>query len=191
MTDYRKYWIIKEGKACGPMPREALRGMNAETKVWRQGLPQWTVASQLPELADLIAVPQQPQPQMMPQQPQPTAQTEPQMAAQEMTQEAVERKPYEAPQTHLTAAIITAAIIFLLFFFFLDPLSILRSLSFYVLLLTSLLSIRSAVKARHLWLADLKEAALKRNDRTVALIVFNVVVAITLFPFHVVSVLFF
>lgn len=177
MTDYRKYWIIKDGKACGPMPREALTGISANTKVWRQGLPQWTPAAQLPEVADLIAQPQQ---QQQPQQPQPSFQ-----------ETLVERVPYVAPKTHLTAAIVIAAVIFVLFFYFMSPFAILTSPSFYILLLSSLLSIRSAIIARRLWLSQMEEEAKKRNDRTIELIVLNIVAAITLFPFHVVCALFF
>ncbi len=119
MTDYRKYWIIKDGKACGPMPREALNGLAAETKVWRQGLPQWIPAAQLPELADLIARRQQPP--VLPQPPMPEApMTEPITApiSEQATESTIVRVPYVAPKTHLTAAIVIAAVIFLLFFFF-------------------------------------------------------------------------
>ncbi len=178
MTDYRKYWIIKDGKACGPMPREALTGLSANTKVWRQGLPQWIPAAQLPEVADLIAQPQQQQQQQ--QQQQPSFQEPP-----------VERVPYVAPKTHLTAAIVIAAVIFVLFFYFMSPFAILTSPSFYILLLSSLLSIRSAIIARRLWLSQMEEEAKKRNDHTIELIVLNIVAAITLFPFHVVCALFF
>lgn len=188
MTDYRKYWIVKDGKACGPMPREALTGMSANTKVWRQGLPQWIPAAQLPEVADLIA--QQPQPSfqtpsMAPQQPAPEAQAPVPEAPQ------VAQVPYVAPKTHLTAAIIIAVVIFVLFFYYMSPFAILTSPSFYILLLSSLLSIRSALIARRLWLSQMEEEAKKRNDRTIEWIVVNIVAAITLFPFHVVCVLFF
>ncbi len=176
MTDYRKYWIIKDGKACGPMPREALTGLSANTKVWRQGLPQWIPAAQLPEVADLIAQPQQQQQQQQ----QPSFQEPP-----------VERVPYVAPKTHLTAAIVIAAVIFVLFFYFMSPFAILTSPSFYILLLSSLLSIRSAIIAHRLWLSQMEEEAKKRNDHTIELIVLNIVAAITLFPFHVVCALFF
>ncbi len=192
MTDYRKYWIIKDGKACGPMPREALNGLAAETKVWRQGLPQWIPAAQLPELADLIARRQQPP--VLPQPPMPEAPaTEPITApiSEQATEPTIVQVPYVAPKTHLTAAIIIAAVIFLLFFFFLSPFDILTSPSFYILLLSSLLSIRSALIARRMWLNQMEDEAKKRNDRTIELIVVNIVLAITLFPFHVVCLLFF
>ncbi len=192
MTDYRKYWIIKDGKACGPMPREALNGLAAETKVWRQGLPQWIPAAQLPELADLIARRQQPP--VLPQPPMTEApMTEPITAqiSEQATEPTIVRVPYVAPKTHLTAAIVVAAVIFLLFFFFLSPFDILTSPSFYILLLSSLLSIRSALIARRMWFNQMEDEAKKRNDRTIELIVVNIVLAITLFPFHVVCLLFF
>lgn len=192
MTDYRKYWIIKDGKACGPMPREALNGLAAETKVWRQGLSQWIPAAQLPELADLIARRQQPP--VLPQPPMPEApMTEPITApiSEQATEPTIVRVPYVAPKTHLTAAIVIAAVIFLLFFFFLSPFDILTSPSFYILLLSSLLSIRSALIARRMWFNQMEDEAKKRNDRTIELIVVNIVLAITLFPFHVVCLLFF
>ncbi len=191
MTDYRKYWIIKDGKACGPMPREALTGMSANTKVWRQGLPQWIPAAQLPEVADLIAQPQQPQPYFQQQPPTAPQQPAPEVQAPAPEAPRVAQVPYVAPRTHLTAAIIIAAVIFVLFFFFLSPFEILTSPSFYILLLSSLLSIRSALIARRLWLSQMEEEAKKRNDRTIEWITINIVLAITLFPFHVVCVLFF
>lgn len=37
-----KYWMIKDGNSEGPFSLEELTayGLAAETKVWRQGLPQ-------------------------------------------------------------------------------------------------------------------------------------------------------
>lgn len=52
------------------------------------------------------------------------------------------------------------------------------------------MSIRSAVTARRMLRAGNIEAAMKRTDRTVLLITLNAVVAITLFPFHVVAEIF-
>lgn len=118
-----KYWMIKDGNSEGPFSLEELtaHGLAAETKVWRQGLPQWTEARLVPEFA---------------------------------------------------------------------PLSLLYSPFFYLLLPLSWLSIRSAVTARRMLRAGNIEAAMKRADRTVLLITLNAVVAITLFPFHVVAEIF-
>lgn len=112
-----KYWMIKDGNSEGPFSLEELTayGLAAETKVWRQGLPQWTEARLVPEFAQIFGV----------------KVVEKHRAADD----AVRHCP-----THLRAGNI--------------------------------------------------EAAMKRTDRTVLLITLNAVVAITLFPFHVVAEIF-
>ncbi len=70
------------------------------------------------------------------------------------------------------------------------PLSLLCSPFFYMLLPLSWMSIHSAVTARRMLRSGNIEAAMKRTDRTVLLITLNAVVAITLFPFHVVAEIF-
>lgn len=53
-----KYWMIKDGNSEGPFSLEELtaHGLAAETKVWRQGLPQWTEARLVPEFAQIFGV---------------------------------------------------------------------------------------------------------------------------------------
>ena len=51
------YYISKnDGKYQGPFNKEALiaNGLDLDTMVWREGLPAWTPAKMLPELADII-----------------------------------------------------------------------------------------------------------------------------------------
>lgn len=51
-----QYYIIINGQQTGSMTKEALKysGIQPSTYVWRAGLPDWVLASQLPELADLF-----------------------------------------------------------------------------------------------------------------------------------------
>lgn len=51
-----KYYIMHYGQQTGPMDAAELRnyGVTPETKVWREGLPEWVPASSLPELAFLF-----------------------------------------------------------------------------------------------------------------------------------------
>lgn len=53
-----KYWMIKDGNSEGPFSLEELTayGLAAETKVWCQGLPQWTEARLVPEFAQIFGV---------------------------------------------------------------------------------------------------------------------------------------
>lgn len=162
-----KYWMIKDENSEGPFSLEELtaHGLAAETKVWRQGLPQWTEARLVPEFAQIFGV----------------KAVEKHRAADD----AVRHCP-----THLRAAVVTTVIIALSFFNVFAPLSLLCSPFFYMLLPLSWMSIRSAVTARRMLRAGNIEAAVKRTDRTVLLITLNAVVAITLFPFHVVAEIF-
>lgn len=165
-----KYWMIKDGNSEGPFSLEELtaRGLAAETKVWRQGLPQWTEARLVPEFAQIFGVKVK--------------------ERRRAADDAVRHCP-----THLRAAVVTTVIIALSFFNVFAPLSLLGSPFFYLLLplsWLSWLSIRSAVTARRMLRAGNIEAAMKRADRTVLLITLNAVVAITLFPFHVVAEIF-
>lgn len=48
------YWIMADGRQQGPMSLEEVGsypGLTPDTPVWREGMADWTVASQLPELA--------------------------------------------------------------------------------------------------------------------------------------------
>ena len=162
-----KYWRIKDGNSEGPFSLEELtaRGLAAETKVWRQGLSQWTEAGLVPELAQIFGV-----------------------NTEERRRETVADVCH--CHTHLRAAVVTTVIIALSFFNVFAPFSLLYSPFFYMLLPLSWMSIRSAVTARNMLRSGNIEAAVKRADRTVLLITLNAVVAITLFPFHVVAEIF-
>lgn len=50
--------MIKDGNSEGPFSLEDLtaHGLAAETKVWRQGLSQWTEARLVPEFAQIFGV---------------------------------------------------------------------------------------------------------------------------------------
>ncbi len=53
----KTYWIIVNGVQTGPMSLEQLRrrfDLTPQTPVWCDGMPDWSVASQLPELADMF-----------------------------------------------------------------------------------------------------------------------------------------
>lgn len=55
----RQYWIIQNGIQAGPFTLGQLAqrgGLTPETPVWYDGLPDWTVAAELPEFAGLIGV---------------------------------------------------------------------------------------------------------------------------------------
>lgn len=135
-----KYWMIEDGNSEGPFSLEELtaRGLAAETKVWRQGLPQWTEARLVPELAQIFGV----------------EVVEKHRAADD----AVRHCP-----THLRAAVVTTVIIALSFFNVFAPLSLLGSPFFYLLLPLSWLSIRSAVTARRMLRSGNIEAAMKTH----------------------------
>lgn len=50
------YWIIVNDTRLGPMALEQLLatpGIGPDTPVWREGLPDWTTLSRLPELASI------------------------------------------------------------------------------------------------------------------------------------------
>jgi hypothetical protein len=53
-----QYFLIINEQQAGPFSKEELAGrhITSETLVWRAGLPDWTKASSLPELADIIAI---------------------------------------------------------------------------------------------------------------------------------------
>ena len=63
-----KYWIIVDDHHAGPFTAQHLldTGLMADTLVWCEGLPDWTRAELVPELAEGLrvrALAQQPQPQ--------------------------------------------------------------------------------------------------------------------------------
>lgn len=68
----KKYWIIDNGRPIGPFSADDLRvrrDFTASLPVWYEGLPDWTTAGALPELASMLEQPQ-PQPQQQSFQPQ-------------------------------------------------------------------------------------------------------------------------
>lgn len=70
-----EWYIIFNGQQVGPMSKEQLMSydLNAQSKVWREGMPQWVDAFTVPELMQFInrsqgASPQPQQSYQMPQQ---------------------------------------------------------------------------------------------------------------------------
>ena len=58
-----KYWVIINDTRLGPMSLEQLMrtpGFGLESPVWREGLPDWVPARDLPEFASLYPRPSQP-----------------------------------------------------------------------------------------------------------------------------------
>ena len=71
-----KYYMHTGGQQLGPFEESELpsHGLTASTMVWREGMPDWEAASQVPELSHLLSPSQQPpsyqpQPGYGPQQP--------------------------------------------------------------------------------------------------------------------------
>lgn len=64
------YWIIKDGKRTGPVGYDELRrlGVASDTKVWKEGLDNWTPAKDVPELQDIIPppIPDEPEEEQLP-----------------------------------------------------------------------------------------------------------------------------
>ena len=56
------YYIMYNGQQMGPMPAEQLRnyGLNPQSMVWGEGMPNWVAASTVPELAAMMNGSQQP-----------------------------------------------------------------------------------------------------------------------------------
>ena len=162
------YWMIKEGESRGPYSLEQLaqQGLSAETKVWHQGLSQWTPARCVPALQPLLGI-------------------------RVKTAEPVHTAVSEASvPTHLRAAVVTTAIIAVAFFDVFSPFNLFASPCFYIMLPFAWLSIRSALRARRLLRSGDSEAARQRSGRTVTLITLLIVVAVTLLPFHIVAEIF-
>ena len=55
-----QYFIIIDGQQAGPFSKEELQQhmVRPESLVWRQGLPDWIKASDLPEIAEIIVSPE-------------------------------------------------------------------------------------------------------------------------------------
>lgn len=64
-----EYWIIVDKRHAGPYSADQLvnAGLRTDTLVWCEGLPEWTPAGEIRELAELMAMrdntPAQPQPE--------------------------------------------------------------------------------------------------------------------------------
>lgn len=72
-----KYWIIIDDTRLGPMDIDQLShtpGLTPDTPVWREGLPDWTTMSRLPETAWIVV---RRDPIFAPGQPAPAAPSEP------------------------------------------------------------------------------------------------------------------
>lgn len=64
LTDM-KYWLMIDGTRRGPFTVEQVAmqpGVDADTPVWYNGMPDWTVVADVPELACIISGPKVPQP---------------------------------------------------------------------------------------------------------------------------------
>lgn len=59
-TDHTSYWLMKGGVRLGPMGfSELVRAIDSPASpVWREGLPDWCAAENVPELAGLFRVQQ-------------------------------------------------------------------------------------------------------------------------------------
>ena len=57
-----KYYMHTGGQQLGPFEESELlsHGLTASTMVWREGMPDWVAASQVPELSHLLPPSQQP-----------------------------------------------------------------------------------------------------------------------------------
>ncbi|MCI9285154.1 MAG: DUF4339 domain-containing protein [Muribaculaceae bacterium] len=99
-----QYWIIIDNERRGPMRLEELTtvaGFGPDTPVWREGLPDWTTAGQLPETAALVGFPEPVQPYVAPQAPQPVSYAAPRQPLRPGDEE---RPPM--PPTYLVWAIL-------------------------------------------------------------------------------------
>ena len=89
------YYLTPQNEQRGPVDASQLSayGVNANTMVWTEGMPQWAPASQVPELRPFLA-PAVPQPA-----PPPTPQPAPQPVSQPAPQPAYAAPQQSAPQT--------------------------------------------------------------------------------------------
>ena len=89
------YYLTPQNEQRGPVDASQLStyGVNANTMVWTEGMPQWAPASKVPELRPFLA-PAVPQPA-----PPPTPQPAPQPVSQPAPQPAYAAPQQSAPQT--------------------------------------------------------------------------------------------
>lgn len=110
------YWIITDNTQRGPLTAEELSqdpALNADTPVWHEGLPDWTKAALVPELAAILAARAgaAPQPQQQPQYQQPYQQPPYQQQYQQpyyqpFGQPYGQPTPDQMPSTYLVWAIL-------------------------------------------------------------------------------------
>lgn len=66
-----EYWIIVDKRHAGPYSADQLvnAGLRTDTLVWCEGLPEWTPAGEIRELAELMAMRDNTQPRPQPEEP--------------------------------------------------------------------------------------------------------------------------
>ena len=101
----KQFFIIKNSQQLGPMPLEQMlqQGLESNTLVWCEGMPEWKPASQVAELMPYLAPAPQPaapvQPQYSPHQPpqQPPQQPNQQPYQQQPNQQPYQQQPNQQP----------------------------------------------------------------------------------------------
>lgn len=50
------YYIMYNNQQMGPMPKEQLRnyGLNPQSMIWAEGMPNWAAAFTVPEIAEML-----------------------------------------------------------------------------------------------------------------------------------------
>ncbi len=94
-----QYYLVKDGQRVGPLAIDQLTqyGLTPETLVWTDGMTDWVKASQIPEVAALLAPKPAPAPAPAPA-PQPLQQPAPQPVQQPQTQYQAPQPQYQQPQ---------------------------------------------------------------------------------------------
>jgi hypothetical protein len=90
----KQFFIIKNNQQFGPMPLEQLvqQGLEPNTLVWCEGMPEWKPANQVPEVMPYLA-PAQPTPPVPP-----AAPAQPQYPPQQpYQQQPYQQQPYQQP----------------------------------------------------------------------------------------------
>lgn len=200
-----KYWIIEKGESVGPLGSDELleKRIAETTKVWREGLDNWTVAGEVDELRAWFAPPVDSVSEAVPEIEESTQENavdgsladEQAVASSVPVQEpvgqtsdamrAVDEKPLRCPYARLKAAIITTAVVVALVGV---PTTIadFSNPFYYVNIPFALASIFSALRTRKLWDRGELRRARRQSDTTATWIVLNVVVALVAIPFQAV-----
>jgi len=200
-----KYWIIEKGESVGPLGADELleKRIAETTKVWREGLDNWTVAGEVDELRAWFAPPVDSVSEAVPEIEESTQENavdgsladEQAVASSVSVQEpvgqtsdamrAVDDKPLRCPYARLKAAIITTAVVVALVGV---PTTIadFSNPFYYVNIPFALASIFSALRTRKLWDRGELRRARRQSDTTATWIVLNVVVALVAIPFQAV-----